>query len=94
MPLDAPGSATDLLPVPDFLCTLECLGATVSCRITKPAIDRWTQKHLLGHDVAPGIRRVAKDVLDPLLRQSRARPGERWAAWFGADAVALMIDEQ
>jgi hypothetical protein len=93
MPLDARGSTTSLLPTPDVLFRLELLGATVSCRVTKPAIDRWTQKHLLGHDVAPGLRRVAKDVLDPLLRQARARPGERWDAWFGADAVALMIDD-
>lgn len=94
MPLEVFGSVTDLIPAHDIFFRLELLGATVSCRVTRPAIDRWQRKqNLFDQDIARGIRRVARDVVEPLLRQARTRRGERWDAWFGADSVALMIGE-
>lgn len=94
MPLDDPGSATDLLPAPDVLFSLELLGATVSCRITRPALERWKQEHRLDHAAVPTIRRVAWEIVEPLLRDARVQPHERWIACFGDGSVALMIDEQ
>jgi hypothetical protein len=93
MPIDDPAPVKDLLPAPDLHFSLELLGATVTCRVTTPAIDTWRRKQQLVFDAPHGVYRVAKEVLYPILRQAGARPGERWGAWFGADAVALMIDD-